>query len=99
MDQSARDVISRYLSRFPGAEEAFRYDARFSAEVHLAERLLSLIDMAMEDEGVTEATRVRILRVALYGSADPEAAGRRMVERDDALTKLERAGVVHHQPW
>lgn len=85
MTLRAVDVLDGYLRRFPNASEAYQGDARFHLEITHIKRILMLVDMAMEDELVPEETRLRVLRTALYGTADPDAAMARglLIERRD----------------
>lgn len=76
-------IITEYLENYPGAREAHMTDATTHAHLHIAKRLLTLVDVAMTGEGVDEVVRERVLRMALYGSTDPETA----VERRVALRR------------
>ena len=72
------ELISRYLARMPDAPHANAKDAQYHAEIARLRKLLTLLDMAMEDEEIPEDKRVRIIRCVIYGGPDEAAALERM---------------------
>lgn len=78
-------VIRDYLARYPGAEFAYVQDTLYHREVTLLRSVLTLADMGMEDEGIPEETRVRVVRGALRGAiGDPGEAAQRVADHDAA---------------
>lgn len=90
---AARHVVEDYLRRYPGAEETASTEGQFSAELALLRRILHTADLAMEDEGVGEEVRVRVLRTVVYGAADPEAGAHRRREQVQMMRVMEGASV------
>lgn len=85
------EIIRSYLRRMPGAEFAFVRDSLARREMELARSLLTLVDLGLQDEGVDEATRARVLRSALYGSLeDPAAAVERVHAAEKRTDELRR---------
>jgi hypothetical protein len=87
------ELIDRYLHRMPGASEAYRNDATYHAQFHFMRRVLTAVDMAMEDEGVPEATRVRVLRSAIYGAPDEWDAEQRIQQVSSEAVRLAMQGL------
>jgi hypothetical protein len=77
-------LINRYLARMPDARHANSMDPQYHAEIARLRKLLTLLDMVMEDEEIPEDKRVRIIRCVIYGGPDEAAALERMqrMERD-----------------
>ncbi len=73
-------LLDRWLQRMSGSREALRDDARYYAQFSFMRRTFVAMDMAMEDEGISEIIRLRIIRTLVYGAPD-EA---------DALARIER---------
>jgi len=87
-------VIADYLARWPGAEFAHARDTLYRREVTLLRSALTLVDLGMEDEGIPEEVRVRVVRGALRGAiGDPAEAGERIDSRA-ALADAMARGVV-----
>ncbi|MEU0078537.1 hypothetical protein ABZY58_11625 [Micromonospora tulbaghiae] len=73
-----RDEIDRYLQRMPHAREAMLKDPQYHWQIQWARRNLELMDLALDNEGVPEDVRVRVIRTVLYGTADEAEALRRI---------------------
>jgi hypothetical protein len=93
--ERAREVIDRYLARYPQADEAARTSAEFAHDVALLRRLLHTLDLVMEDEGVGEPARTRILRTVLYGAADPDAAVRHEERVKQLVQRMESGASLY----
>lgn len=83
MRDGVRNAIDRYLSRIPGADSARTFDPVYAAQMTYLQRVLETVDMAMEDEGVPESTRVRVIRTVVYGAPDEYAAHERMARTEE----------------
>lgn len=83
-------IIKEYLDHYPGAREADLTDVTTHTHLRMARRLLTLVDVAMTDEGIDDAARDRALRMALYGSTDPESAVERRVAAAQQIEELSR---------
>jgi hypothetical protein len=81
------ELIDRYLDRVHRASEADLMDATYHAMIGWMRRLLTSVDMVMEDEGIPEAIRLRIIRAAIYGAPDETAA----LDRIDAHRRAAEA--------
>lgn len=93
------EVISRYLSRMPGAQEANALNAEYHAQIALLRRLLTVADLVMEDEGVPESVRLRVLRTVMYGSPDEGAAERQQVDRAKLVAAMETNTFIVPPRW
>lgn len=80
--ERAEEIIYRYLARMPDARTAYYKDPTYHAHIMLMRRLLSAVDMAMEDEGIEETTRIRVLRCVMYGVPSESEALERMADVD-----------------
>jgi hypothetical protein len=72
-----REEITRYLQRMPGAREAMHGDPQYHYQVKWLERMFELLNLALEDEGIPEDIRTRVIRNVLYGGVDESEARRR----------------------
>jgi hypothetical protein len=68
------NVLADYMDRHPEAQQAFMDSPTYNADVRRTVSILRVVDIAMEDEEVPESARVRVIRMTLYGNADPTAA-------------------------
>lgn len=99
MGESGTDqVISRYLRRMPGAKEAHALDPQYHAQISLLRRMLSVADMVMEDEGVPEEIRLRVIRTIMYGSPDEGAAERQQATHTKLVAAMETSTTLR-MPW
>lgn len=80
MADSHNEMIRRWLERMPQASRAYHEDPTFHAQVSWLRRMLSLLDMALEDEGIGEETRLRVARTVIYGGPDESQALARIEE-------------------
>lgn len=83
-----RDARARWQNGVPGAMHAQAYDATTQYQLHWMDAVLSLVDMAMEDEGIAADTRRRVIRAAVYGSPNPADAELRIRKRQAELAKI-----------
>jgi len=100
------DLIDRWLTRIPEAAKAYHQDPYYHAQMVWMRRMLTTMDMAMEDEGVPETIRQRVVRVVIFGGPDEVAALVRMekaehtrylIQSDDVATAEQiRAWVKLH---
>ncbi len=95
------DAMSRHLARTPDTRAAYHTDAEYHRQVHTLRHLLGLVDAVLEDEGIPERTRERVVRCVLYGTPDPtdatlridaRAAAARTAFTADALNDVLRGG-------
>lgn len=76
-DRRARevdDLINRFLGRMPDAREANHTDPQYRWQITWLRRMLATMDLAMEDEGVPEHVRLRIIRTLVYGAPNEAEA-------------------------
>jgi hypothetical protein len=83
-------VVDRYLARMPGAREAYQNDPTYHAQIAFMRRVFSSIDMAMEDEGVSPAVRLRVLQSVMYGAPYEPDAINRIIDLAQATKEAER---------
>ncbi|MER7331693.1 MULTISPECIES: hypothetical protein [unclassified Micromonospora] len=86
MTSRVRDELDRYLQRMPNAREARLNDPQYHWQMQWAQRMLELLDLALDNEGIPEDTRVRVIRTVLYGTADESEAMRR-IDQTQRLTQ------------
>lgn len=82
--KTAQYVVNDWLRRYPGADEAALTDGMYRWQLNILRSVLSLTDMALEDEGVPAEVRERVLRACMLGSAPQpvEAQERRRAEME-----------------
>ncbi|WP_218976710.1 hypothetical protein [Kitasatospora sp. GP30] len=73
----------------PSAEKAAAFDPIHHHLTHWLDQMLHLVDVVLEDEGVTTETRQRVVRGILYGSPNPADAEMRAAQRDQLADILE----------
>lgn len=76
-------LLDRWLARVPEARSALHKDAQYHTQFTFMRRAFTAMDMAMEDEGIPEPVRLRIIRTLVYGAPD-EAEALARVERQTA---------------
>lgn len=69
--QDIDEIVHRYLSRMPGAREAYHHDPAYHSQIKFMRSVFIGVDMAMEDEGVPVETRRRVLRSVMFGAPEP----------------------------
>jgi len=85
MKGTVDDLIDRWLSRIPEAAKAYHQDAYYHSQMVWMRRMLTTMDMAMEDEGVPEVIRQRVVRVVIFGGPDEVQALARMEKAEHPL--------------
>lgn len=89
MSSLADDVLSAYFERYGVAEKAYQLDPWTHAHIKWLNRTIAMMDIAMDDEGIPEETRRRVLRTVVYGSADdPQVALDRMADQEEKIKSL-----------
>lgn len=78
MNARVREAIDRYFARIPGAREAHTSDPVYRAQFTYMRRVLEMAEMAMEDEGIDEPTRARVIRTVVFGAPDEYASMERL---------------------
>jgi hypothetical protein len=73
-------AVDRYRRRIDG-DRADRDDPQYHWQWRWLVNMLEVVDMAMEDEGIDERSRERVIRTILYGAPDPIEADRRIDEQ------------------
>jgi len=94
VSEIVRDVIERYEQRMPGAGHARQQDAQYAHQWRWMQSMLTVADMAMEDEGVPEDVRARVIRTVVYGGPDVADAELRMELNEAAVKRL-----AEQPPW
>jgi hypothetical protein len=90
------NVVNRCFGRYQerlGGRRAYLEDPQHHWQMTWLRRMLDVIDMAMEDEGVDERSRERVIRTVLYGAPDPGEAERRIDEQQKQIELLMTAPV------
>jgi len=83
-------LMSRYLNGVADADKAYATDPMYHAQVAWMRRTFTALDLVMEDEGIPEDVRLRVIRTLIYGAPSEaealertrpvaEATARRMV--------------------
>lgn len=93
-------MLERWLERFPRARTAHRFDAQYRAQFTFMSRTFTA--MAMQDEGIPEPVRLRIIRTLIYGAPDEtEALARmdRMAAEVDKLATTTTASFSLDEVW
>ena len=67
MTSIVQHAIDRYESRMPNAREARLTDPHYAYQAQVLRETLEIADMAMEDEGIPESSRRRVVSTILYG--------------------------------
>lgn len=103
MTQEIDQIVDRWLKRIPEAEHAYRDDPQYHQSLKLMHRTLIALNMAMEDEGIPEDVRLRVVRAVMHGAPDEIAAEERMKQRqqqvEEALRHPARLVRVSAPPW
>lgn len=81
-------LLERWFDRMQVAGEAWRKDAQYRAEFTRMRRTFVAMDMAMEDEGISEPTRLRVIRTLIYGAPDEAEALARMERQAAEVERL-----------
>lgn len=92
-------LLERWLERIPEGRTANLYDAQYRAQFTWMRRAFTAMDLAMEDEGIPEPTRLRIIRTLVYGAPDEAEALARMDRMAVEVEKLATAPVPHVGAW
>ena len=98
-----RDIdarVTRHLQRMGISREQFHTDT----QLHYADRLLRstlrLLEAAMEDEGIDEATASRVIDLVIFGAVPTEADVAARLARDrQMLDMIERQPLVFPKEW
>lgn len=90
MSDYLRQARERWADRMPGAHHAYMNDPTTHYQVQLMDAILATVDMAMEDEGVPEDARQRIIRTVVYGSPNPADAEVRIAQQKEAERQMAR---------
>jgi hypothetical protein len=72
MSREVDEIIARFLDRMPGAANSYYHDPTYHAQFTFMKRVLYSVDMAMEDEGVDQEIRNRIMRSVLFATPEPD---------------------------
>jgi hypothetical protein len=90
------EETSRFQRRMPGAGTAVRNDPVHHHLVVWMDRMLHLVDVVMEDEGIEPAVRAKVVRCVLYGSPNVADAELRMEQQQRMvdLVKYQAAPMV-----
>lgn len=91
-------LIDRWLARIPDADKAYMRDPQYHMQVRWMRRTFTALDLAMEDEGIPEQVRDRILRTLIHGAPDESEALQRMEGLRFQAEKLAAAPLVP-EPW
>jgi hypothetical protein len=86
MSRITREAVFRYLHR-TDSHSAIE-DPLYSAQWHWMKHILDIADMAMEDGGISERSRSRVVRTILYGAPDEADAELRTAERQKQVKWL-----------
>lgn len=82
MSRIVRDAIDRYERRMPGARAAANTDPIQHHLTTWMHRMLDLVDMVLEDEGIPEETRRKVAQCILYGSPNQADAEMRQHQNE-----------------
>lgn len=97
MTRMSGDAADAFMRRYPGAPKAAALDPMFHAETRVLRALLACTDMAMEDEGVPDDIRARVIRSVLFGAMpDVDESAERMRIRDEQLATIRNVCRPNH---
>ena len=83
MTRIVREAVDRYARRMGLTERSTAaQDPIYHFQWEHLRRVLETTDMAVEDEGISESSRSRVIRTILYGSPDEADAMRRIEEHE-----------------
>ncbi len=82
-------LLDRWLERIPEASTAHRHDSTYHAQFTFICRTSVTLEMVMEDEGIPEHVRLRIIRTLIYGAPDETEALARMDGHAAQVERLE----------
>jgi hypothetical protein len=91
-----RHAVDRALGRYQerlGDRRTYLEDPQNHWQWKWIRRMLDITDMAMEDEGVDEHSRERVIRTILYGAPDPLEAEQRIQRQQEMVERLKTAPV------
>jgi hypothetical protein len=89
MTRIVREAVDRYARRMGITQRTTEaQDPIYHFQWEHLRRVLETADMAMEDEGIPEESRSRVIRTILYGSPDEADAIRRIAEWDQQIEAL-----------
>lgn len=77
MSRLVDETLHRFRTRMPTPDAAARLDPTHHWKTTWMQRMLHLVDMAMDDEGVPADVRQRVVRTLLFGSPDETEATQR----------------------
>lgn len=70
MSRLVNEALDRFRARMPAPGAAERLDPVYHWKDQWMKRMLSMVDIAMEDEGVPDDVRRRVVRTLLFGAPD-----------------------------
>jgi hypothetical protein len=85
-----KKIIDRWLDRIPNAATAYRTEPVYHAQLQHMLRLFEALDMVMEDEGIDEEKRTRIIRTLVYGAPDEAQALARLADQEARIQEAIR---------
>lgn len=99
MSRIVRDAFKRREERMADTSRARLLDPHFNYQTTLLQHVLDLADMVMEDEGVPQEVRARVVRCVLYGSPNPVDAELRMRQQEAMTEVLKTQPIVMPEGW
>lgn len=91
MSRIVDETLRRWRERMPGVEQADLLDAEYHHRVRQMQRMLETVDLAMEDEGIPEDVRRRVVRTVVFGAPDETEALRRHEQHQRRAEEMARA--------
>lgn len=88
MTNYIRQARERWSRRIPGADRIRLSDPIAHFQTHYIDTMLTLADMAMEDEGIPEETRQRVIRTVVYGSPNPADVELRIAQHEENMARI-----------
>lgn len=98
MSENVDRLMDRWLNRIPDARRAYSNDPQYHAQIAWMRRAFAAFDLAMEDEGIPEQVRERILRTLLHGGPSEAEALQRMEALRSQVENLSAAPLAH-ESW
>ena len=92
MSDTVRSARERYQQNMPGAHEAWLNDPTHHYLVTWMDAILTAADLVMEDEGVPEETRRRVIRTVVYGGPSPADSEQRIAQEREMAREMRRTG-------
>lgn len=81
-------IVNAYMGSVTGAREAHMNDAIYHERVEFMTRLLEIFDLAMDQENIPQAMRLRVLERVMLAAPDPGETKRLLEQAKKLISPL-----------